>query len=204
MNIDKDKLNYLLVDFERDIIDLINDVLLNDEDDPHASATAVERRVKCYKSVSQYFNRTINFTDVQSFMQERGYSDEDFATVEKFKEREQRNFPNCRVPEIYDNPNLESVIQEIAKDAVRIMDDRVWNLCNQITDNTNKKCELSAVEISNVTKCLVHFANSFDITVAFSDVESYLSQGTWYTARDKRKFNRLLKKDLKKYTGTVF
>lgn len=204
MNINKDKLNYLLDDLDRCLVELINEVLLNDEQDPHASATAVETHVECYKSVSVYFNRTINFTDVQSFMKEKGYSDEEFAIVEKFKAREQRDFPKCRKPDMFDNPNLELVIQEIANYTVKIMDNRIWRLCNETTDKRNKKCELSPVEVSNVVKCLVHFANNFDIEVAFCDVESYLSIGAWYTKRDKLIFNRALKKDLKKYKGVVF
>lgn len=88
MNIDKEKLLYLLM-FTDDYMEKFADDVMNDsEEDPHFSAVTLANMIKCYVDVMNELGVSLPYNDVKSFFKENLYSDEEYKLFEEKRKKE--------------------------------------------------------------------------------------------------------------------
>ena len=88
MNIDYDKLMYLLIDFEDTINCLINSVLIDSKEDPHFSAVATANRIKCYMTVMQQLGEEMPYSTVKEYFGFNGFTDGEYISFEEKRQKE--------------------------------------------------------------------------------------------------------------------
>ncbi len=88
MNLDKEKLLYLLM-FTDDYMEKFADDVMNDsEEDPHFSAVTLANMIKCYVDVMNELGVSLPYNDVKSFFKENLYSDEEYKLFEEKRKKE--------------------------------------------------------------------------------------------------------------------
>ena len=88
MNIDKEKLLYLLM-FTDDYIESFADEVMNDSEvDPHYSAVTLSNMIKCYVDIMNELGVELPYNDVQSFFKENLYTDEEYKMFEEKRKTE--------------------------------------------------------------------------------------------------------------------
>lgn len=88
MNLDKEKLLYLLM-FTDDYMEKFADDVMNDsEEDPHFSAVTLTNMIKCYVDVMNELGVSLPYNDVKSFFKENLYSDEEYKLFEEKRKKE--------------------------------------------------------------------------------------------------------------------
>ena len=88
MAIDCEKLKYLL-HFQCFSIELmIENVLEDSEEDPHYSAVTATNLVKCYIEIMKALGENLPYSNVEEFVKNIGYSNEDYLLFEKKRKKE--------------------------------------------------------------------------------------------------------------------
>ena len=88
MNIDKEKLLYLLM-FTDDYMETFADEVMNDsEEDPHYSAVTLTNMIKCYVEIMNELGAPRSYNDVESFLKLNLYSDEECKRFEEKRKKE--------------------------------------------------------------------------------------------------------------------
>ena len=88
MNIDKEKLLYLLM-FTNDYMETFADEVMNDsEEDPHYSAVTLTNMIKCYVDIMDKLGVKLPYNDVESFFKDNLYSDEEYELFEEKRKKE--------------------------------------------------------------------------------------------------------------------
>ncbi len=88
MNIDINKLKYILNMQLFETEQLIENVLEDSEDDPHYSAVTATNIIKCYIEIMQELEEKIAFDNVESFFKEKGFSGQDYLLFEAKRKKE--------------------------------------------------------------------------------------------------------------------
>ena len=88
MNIDKEKLKYLLNDTEYQIGVMIDCVLSDSEDDPHYSAVATANKIKCYIQVMNDLGEELPYSTVAEFFEHNAYTKEEHTMFEDSRAKE--------------------------------------------------------------------------------------------------------------------
>ena len=88
MNIDKEKLSYLLM-FTHEYMEKFADAVMNDaEEDPRYSAVTLTNMVKCYVDVMNELGNPPPYSDVNSFLKFNIYSEDECECFEKKRQKE--------------------------------------------------------------------------------------------------------------------
>ena len=88
MNIDKEKLLYLLM-FTHEYMEKFADAVMNDaEEDPHYSAVTLTNMIKCYVDIMNELGAPRPYNDVKSFLKLNLYLEEDYERFEKKRQKE--------------------------------------------------------------------------------------------------------------------
>ncbi len=88
MNIDKEKLLYLLM-FTDDYMETFADEVMNDSaEDPHYSAVTLTNMIKCYVDIMSELGVKLPYNDVKSFFKDNLYSDEEYELFEEKRKKE--------------------------------------------------------------------------------------------------------------------
>lgn len=88
MNIDIEKLKYLLNDIEDSIGRLIDNVLSDSETDPHFSAVAATNMIKCYIQVMNQLGEKLQYNNVEEFFGFNAYTKEEYDAFENSRKKE--------------------------------------------------------------------------------------------------------------------
>ena len=88
MSIDKEKLEYLLNNYDVHIGDLIDNVLSDDESDRHYSAVAAANRIKCYIDIMNELGKTLPYKSVEQFFDFNAYTKEEYRRFEEIRQKE--------------------------------------------------------------------------------------------------------------------
>lgn len=88
MNVDFEKLMYLLIDMDDKICELIDNVLSDSETDPHYSAVAATNRIKCYIQVMNELGETLPYSSVEEFLEFNAYTKEEIRLFEESRKKE--------------------------------------------------------------------------------------------------------------------
>ncbi len=88
MNLDKEKLLYLLMFTDDYMEDFAHDVMNDSEEDPHYSAVTLSNMIKCYVDIMNELGVELPYSDVQSFFKDNLYSDEEYKIFEEKRKTE--------------------------------------------------------------------------------------------------------------------
>lgn len=88
MVIDCEKLRFMLNSMRYDIEILIENVLQDSEDDPHYSAVTANSLVKCYIEIMEQLGDELPFSNVEEFIRNLGYSEDEYLIFEKKRMKE--------------------------------------------------------------------------------------------------------------------
>ncbi len=88
MNINIEKLKYLLNDMEDVIGRLIDNVLSDSETDPHYSAVAATNKIKCYIEIMSELNVDLPYRNVKEFFDFNAYTEEEYRLFEESRKKE--------------------------------------------------------------------------------------------------------------------
>lgn len=88
MNINLEKLKYLLNDVDSYIGDLIDNVLADSITDPHYSAVAAANRIKCYIEIMNEIGEKLPYTNVEEFFGFNAYTKEEYILFEESRKKE--------------------------------------------------------------------------------------------------------------------
>ena len=88
MNINIEKLKYLLSDTENEICRLIDSVLKDSELDPHYSAVTSVNYIKCYIEISNQLGERMPYTNVKEFFDFNAYTEDEYKAFEEKRKKE--------------------------------------------------------------------------------------------------------------------
>ena len=88
MNINIEKLNYLLNDTEEVIGTLIDNVLSDSKTDPHYSAVAATNKIKCYIEIMNELGEKPPYQTVEEFFDFNAYTEEEYRLFEESRKKE--------------------------------------------------------------------------------------------------------------------
>ena len=88
MDIDYEKLKYMLHIQYFDIELLIENVIEDSDEDPHYSAVSTTNLVKCYIEIMTGLGEKLPYSDVEGFMKKMGCSHEEYLLFEKKRKKE--------------------------------------------------------------------------------------------------------------------
>ena len=88
MDIDCEKLKYLLNDMDDVIGELIDKVLSDSETDPHYSAVATTNKIKCYIQIMDELGKSLPYRNVEEFFEFNAYTNEEYRLFEESRRKE--------------------------------------------------------------------------------------------------------------------
>ena len=88
MNIDREKLMYLLNDMDFHIGELIDNVLSDSESDPHYSAVAAVNKIKCYIQIMNELGKELPYSSVEEFFDFNAYTEDEYKLFESKRQKE--------------------------------------------------------------------------------------------------------------------
>lgn len=89
MEIDKEKLEYILAFMDQWLTESIIDRVLNDsETDPHYSAVAANNLIKCYIALEQQVGHSLPFSDPKSYFRFNAYTEPEWEQFEAKRAKE--------------------------------------------------------------------------------------------------------------------
>ncbi len=92
MDINQEKLKYLLNDMEDVIGELIDNVLDDSITDPHYSAVAATNKIKCYIQIMSELGIILPYNDVEGFFDFNAYSQEEYSRFEEVRKKESQYY----------------------------------------------------------------------------------------------------------------
>lgn len=92
MDIDCEKLKYLLNDMESIIEELIDKVLSDSITDPHYSAVAATNKIKCYIQVMNELGEPLPYNSVEGFFRFNAYTMDEFRLFEECRTKEAKYY----------------------------------------------------------------------------------------------------------------
>ena len=90
MDINIEKLEYLLSFSESDIEQLVYDVLDNSKDDPHYSAVTANNRLVCYIEVMNSLGTELPYSNMKSFFEHLLLTKEDYDNYKRQYDEEKK------------------------------------------------------------------------------------------------------------------
>ncbi len=88
INIDIEKLKYLLNNVENNIGILIDNVLSDSKTDPHYSAVTASNRIKCYIQIMHELGESLPYNDIEGFFEFNAYTKKEYLEFEKLRREE--------------------------------------------------------------------------------------------------------------------
>ena len=88
MDIDCEKLKYLLNNYDSIIGELIDKVLSDSEEDPHYSAVAATNKIKCYIQIMNELGQDLPYSNVEEFFEINAYTKKEYRLFEKSRKKE--------------------------------------------------------------------------------------------------------------------
>ena len=88
MDIDREKLKYLLHIQIYDIELLVENVLGDSEQDPQFSAVTATNLIKCYIQVMNELGEALPYSNVEEFFEFNAYTQEEYLTFEEKRKKE--------------------------------------------------------------------------------------------------------------------
>ena len=83
MDIDIEKLEYLLDFTVYDTEQLIYEVLGNSKEDPHYSAVTANNRLICYIDIMKSLKKELPYSDMKSFFEYNQFTEDDYLNFKK-------------------------------------------------------------------------------------------------------------------------
>ena len=88
MDINYEKLEYLLGNMDEIICELIDHVLSDSEVDPHYSAVYTTNQIKCYIQITNEMGKTLPYNNVEEFFKFNAYTKEEYDLFEALRKKE--------------------------------------------------------------------------------------------------------------------
>jgi hypothetical protein len=92
MNIDCEKLKYLLNDMDLRIGELIDNVLNDSDSDPHFSAVAAVNKIKCYIQIMNDLGEKLPYDTVEEFFEFNAYTKDEYRRFEELRQKESQHY----------------------------------------------------------------------------------------------------------------
>ncbi len=202
MNIGREKLQCLFMSMEEYINLSIAEVLNDSSKDPHFSAVAVSNIIKCYIDIENQMHVKLPYNDVKSYFEFSPFTTEEYDLFEKSRLKESKyyrgkQFLNCNTV-VIENDSL-NIDEEKLKYLFEFMDEYIDIAIDKVIDDTEPDSRLSAVDVSNMIKCLINIEKQMYKELPYNDVQSYF-QFNAYTKEEYELFEKRRLKGLENYS----
>ena len=88
MNLDIEKLKYLLNNTEREIGRLIDNVLSDSQEDPHYSAVYASNQIKCNIQIMNELGEELPYSNAEEFFRFNAYTEDEYKAFEASRKKE--------------------------------------------------------------------------------------------------------------------
>ena len=92
MDLDKEKLLFLLMFIDDYLGELVDKVLSDSKIDPHYSAVTASNIIKCYIDINKSLGKSLPYDDVKSYFKFNAYTEGEYVLFENIRKKEAQYF----------------------------------------------------------------------------------------------------------------
>lgn len=192
INIDMEKLKYLLAGLEFEFDNWIYGVLDNFDSDPHYSAAEIAYIMECYISVLKYTDGKPPYVSVKKYFDDNAFTRKEFRRFERLKQLSKSDVIRRG------STNIDKIkfLLETEKEEIVI-------LIKNVVNDSETDPHYSAVTASNKIKCYIDVMNELCEKPPFEDVIGFLESGG-FTKEEQALFARHRKTESEYYIGKQY
>ena len=163
INIDTEKLKYLLAGLEYEFDNWIYGVLNNSDDTPRYSAAEIAYIMECYISVMKYIDGKPPYVSVKEYFDDNAFTRKEFRRFERLKQLSKSDVIRRG------STNIDKIkfLLETVKAEIVI-------LIKNVVNDSETDPHYSAVTASNRIRCYIDVMNSLGEKLPFEDVIGFL------------------------------
>ena len=189
INIDTEKLKYLLAGLEYEFDNWIYGVLNNSDDTPRYSAAEIAYIMECYISVMKYIDGKPPYVSVKEYFDDNAFTRKEFRRFERLKQLSKSDVIRRG------STNIDKIkfLLETVKAEIVI-------LIKNVVNDSETDPHYSAVTASNRIRCYIDVMNSLGEKLPFEDVIGFL-EFNGFTKEEQALFDRHRKTESEYYIG---
>lgn len=189
INIDTEKLKYLLAGFEYEFDNWIYGVLNNSDDTPRYSAAEIAYIMECYISVMKYMDGKPPYVSVKEYFDDNAFTRKEYRRFERLKQLSKSDVIRR------ESTNIDKIkfLLETVKEEIVI-------LIKNVVNDSETDPHYSAVTASNKIKCYIDVMNELCEKLPFEDVVGFL-EFNGFTKEEQTLFDRHRKTESEYYIG---
>lgn len=189
INIDTEKLKYLLAGFEYEFDNWIYGVLNNSDDTPRYSAAEIAYIMECYISVMKYMDGKPPYVSVKKYFDDNAFTRKEYRRFERLKQLSKSDVIRR------ESTNIDKIkfLLETVKEEIVI-------LIKNVVNDSETDPHYSAVTASNKIKCYIDVMNELCEKLPFEDVVGFL-EFNGFTKEEQTLFDRHRKTESEYYIG---
>ena len=189
INIDTEKLKYLLAGLEYEFDNWIYGVLNNSDDTPRYSAAEIAYIMECYISVMKYIDGKPPYVSVKEYFDDNAFTRKEFRRFERLKQLSKSDVIRRG------STNIDKIkfLLETVKAEIVI-------LIKNVVNDSETDPHYSAVTASNKIKCYIDVMNELCEKPPFEDVVGFL-ESNGFTKEEQALFDRHRKTESEYYIG---
>lgn len=187
INIDTEKLKYLLAGLEFEFDNWIYGVLNNSDDTPRYSAAEIAYIMECYISVMKYMDGKPPYVSVKEYFDDNAFTRKEYRRFERLKQLSKSDVIRR------ESTNIDKIkfLLETVKEEIVI-------LIKNVVNDSETDPHYSAVTASNRIRCYIDVMNSLCEKLPFEDVVGFLESGG-FTKEEQALFDRHRKTESEYY-----
>ena len=189
INIDTEKLKYLLAGLEFEFDNWIYGVLNNSDDTPRYSAAEIAYIMGCYISVMKYIDGIPPYVSVKEYFDDNAFTRIEFRRFERLRQLSKSDVIRR------ESTNIDKI-----KFLLETVKAEIFILIKNVVNDSKTDPHYSAVTASNKIKCYIDVMNEFCEKLPFEDVVGFLESGG-FTKEEQALFDRHRKTESEYYIG---
>ena len=189
INIDTEKLKYLLAGFEYEFDNWIYGVLNNSDDTPRYSAAEIAYIMECYISVMKYMDGKPPYVSVKEYFDDNAFTRKEYRRFERLKQLSKSDVIRRESTNI---DKIKFLLETVKEDIVILI--------KNVVNDSETDPHYSAVTASNKIKCYIDVMNELCEKLPFEDVVGFL-EFNGFTKEEQTLFDRHRKTESEYYIG---
>lgn len=192
INIDTEKLKYLLAGLEYEFDNWIYGVLNNSDDTPRYSAAEIAYIMGCYISVMKYIDGKPPYVSVKEYFDDNAFTRKEFRRFERLMQLSKSDVIRR------ESTNIDKI-----KFLLETEKEEIFILIKNVVNDSETDPHYSAVTASNKIKCYIYVMNELCEKPPFEDVVGFL-EFNGFTKEEQTLFNRHRKTESEYYIGKQY
>ena len=192
IDVNTEKLKYLLAGLEFEFDNWIYGVLNNSDDTPRYSAAEIAYIMECYISVMKYTDKKPPYVSVKKYFDDNDFTRKEFRRFERLCQLSKSDI----IRRASTNIDKIKFLLETVKAEIVI-------LIKNVVNDSETDPHYSAVTASNKIKCYIDVMNSIGEKTPFEDVIGFL-ESNGFTKEEQALFGRHGKTESEYYIGKQY